>query len=57
MTRILFIVSSAREIVLADGASHDAGVFGAEALKSYDRFATAGIKVSVATVDGRPPQV
>jgi putative intracellular protease/amidase len=57
MTRILFIVSSAREIVLADGASHDAGVFGAEALKSYDRFATAGIKVSVASVDGRPPQV
>ena len=44
MTRILFVVSSAREIVLADGSSHEAGVFAAEALKPYDRFATAGIE-------------
>src|SRR5215469_6939494 len=54
--RILFVVSSAREIVLADGSSHEAGVFAAEALKPYDRFATAGIEVAVATVDGQPPQ-
>ena len=57
MTRILFVVSSAREIVLADGSSHEAGVFAAEALKPCDRFATAGIKVAVATVDGQPPQL
>jgi putative intracellular protease/amidase len=57
MTRILFVVSSAREIVLADGSSHEAGVFAAEALKPYDRFATAGIKIAVATVDGQPPQL
>ena len=57
MTRILFVVSSAREIVLADGSSHVVGVFGAEALKPYDRFATAGIKVAVATADGQPPQL
>jgi putative intracellular protease/amidase len=57
MTRILFIVSSAREIVLADGFSQEAGIFAAQALKPYDRFATAGIKVAVATVDGQPPQL
>ena len=57
MTRILFVVSSAREIVLADGASHEAGVFAAEALKPYDRLATARVEVVVATVDGQPPQL
>jgi hypothetical protein len=55
MTRILFVVSSAREIVLADGSSREAGVFAAEALKPYDRFATAGMKVAFATADGQPP--
>jgi putative intracellular protease/amidase len=57
MARILFVLSSAREIVLADGSSHEAGVFAAMALKPYDRFATTGINVTVATVDGQPPQL
>jgi len=56
MTRILFVVSSARAIVLADGSSHEAGVSAAEALKPYDRLANAGLEVAVATVDGQPPQ-
>jgi putative intracellular protease/amidase len=57
MTRILFVVSSARAIVLADGSSHEAGVFAAEVLKPYDRLANAGIEIAVATVDGQPPQL
>jgi putative intracellular protease/amidase/predicted ester cyclase len=57
MTRILFLVSSAHRIVLADGSSHDAGVFASDTLKPYDRFADAGAKIAVATVDGIPPQL
>jgi putative intracellular protease/amidase len=55
MMRILFLVSSARSIVLADGTSHEAGAFAAEVLKPYDRFAAAGAE-AVATADGKPPQ-
>jgi putative intracellular protease/amidase/predicted ester cyclase len=57
MTRILFLVSSARSIVLANGFSHDAGVFAADTLKPYDRFAAAGAEIVAATVDGNPPQL
>jgi putative intracellular protease/amidase/predicted ester cyclase len=57
MTRILFLVSSARRIVLANGSSHEAGVFAAETLKPYDRFAAAGAEIAMATVDGNPPQL
>jgi len=57
MTRILFLVSSAHSIVLADGSSHEAGIFASAALKPYDRFAAAGAEIAVATVDGKPPQL
>ncbi len=57
MTRILFPVSSARTIVLANGSSHEAGFFAEEALKPYDRFIAAGAEIAVATVDGKPPHV
>ncbi|WP_103382415.1 DJ-1/PfpI family protein [Pseudonocardia dioxanivorans] len=53
--RLLFLVSSAREIVLADGRAHVTGYFADEALTPYRRFADAGVEVVVATPDGRPP--
>jgi putative intracellular protease/amidase/ketosteroid isomerase-like protein len=57
MTRILFLLSSAHRIVLADGSSHEAGVFASDTLKPYERFAAAGAEIAVATVDGKPPQL
>jgi putative intracellular protease/amidase/ketosteroid isomerase-like protein len=57
MTRILFLVSSARSIVLANGSSRDAGVFAADVLKPYDRFSAAGAQIAVATLDGKQPQL
>src|SRR6516164_6640835 len=57
MTSILFLVSSAHRIVLADGSSHEAGVFASDTLKPYERFAAAGAEIAVATVDGKPPQL
>lgn len=52
--RLLFLVSSAREISLADGP-HVTGFFAEEALKPYQRFVDAGVDVVVATPDGAPP--
>jgi putative intracellular protease/amidase len=55
MTRIAYLVSSAREISLADGSTHPTGYFAEEALKPYERFAAAGFDVTVITPDGQPP--
>jgi putative intracellular protease/amidase len=55
MTRIAYLVSSAREIALADGSAHPTGYFAEEALKPYERFAAAGFDVTVITPDGQPP--
>lgn len=55
MPRLLMLVSSAREITLADGARHETGFFAEEAVIPYERFAAAGVDVTVATPDGRPP--
>jgi putative intracellular protease/amidase len=55
MPRLLMLVSSAREITLADGAQHETGFFAEEAIIPYERFAAAGVDVTVATPDGRPP--
>jgi putative intracellular protease/amidase len=55
MTRIAYLVSSAREIALADGTPHVTGYFAEEALKPYERFVAAGADVVVITPDGRPP--
>jgi putative intracellular protease/amidase len=55
MTRIAYLVSSAREITLADGTLHPTGYFAEEALKPYERFVAAGFDVTVITPDGRPP--
>lgn len=55
MPRILFLVSSAREIALADGTTHETGYFAEEALTPYKRFTESNVEVVVATPDGQPP--
>jgi putative intracellular protease/amidase len=55
MTRIAYLVTSAREMTLADGTTHPTGYFAEEALKPYERFEAAGFDVTVITPDGRPP--
>lgn len=55
MPRVLFLVSSAREMSLADGSPHVTGFFADEALTPYERFVEAGLDVVVATPDGEPP--
>ena len=55
MTRIAYLVTSARELTLADGTQHPTGYFAEEALKPYERFAAAGFDVTVITPDGQPP--
>jgi putative intracellular protease/amidase len=56
MTRIAYLVTSARELTLADGTAHPTGYFAEEALIPYERFAAAGFEVTVLTPDGQPPQ-
>jgi len=55
MTRIAYLVTSAREMTLADGTQHPTGYFAEEALKPYERFVAAGFEVTVITPDGKPP--
>ena len=55
--RILMIVSSARTIDLADGTEHETGYFIEEALVPTEHFAAAGAEVTIATPDGRVPNV
>ena len=55
MTRIAYLVTSAREMKLADGTRHPTGYFAEEALTPYERFTGAGFEVTVITPDGQPP--
>jgi len=55
MTRIAYLVTSAREMTLADGTAHPTGYFAEEALKPYERFTGAGFDVTVLTPGGQPP--
>lgn len=55
MPRVLFLVSSARELTFADGSTNVTGYFAEEALTPYERFTEAGVDVVVATADGKPP--
>src|ERR1700742_2055792 len=55
MTRIAYLVTSARELTLADGTQHPTGYFAEEALKPYERFADAGFDITVITPDGKSP--
>ena len=47
MTRIAYLVSSARDMTLADGTTHPTGYFAEEALKPYERFAAAGFDLMI----------
>lgn len=53
--RLLMIVSSAREMDVADGI-HPTGYWPEEVLKPFDRFVEAGLDIVVATPDGEAPQ-
>jgi putative intracellular protease/amidase len=55
MTSIAYLVTSARELTLADGTTHPTGYFAEEALKPYERFTAAGFDVTVITPDGQRP--
>jgi len=55
VARVLFLVSSARELQLADGTQHVTGYFAEEALTPYEKFEEAGVDIIVATPDGREP--
>lgn len=55
MPRLLFLVSSAREMELANGTKYETGYFADEALTPYERFVEAGVDVAVVTPDGRSP--
>ncbi|MDF3293241.1 DJ-1/PfpI family protein [Streptomyces silvisoli] len=55
MARIAYLVSSAKELALADGTRHPTGYFAEEALKPYERFCAAGHDVVVVTPDGLAP--
>jgi putative intracellular protease/amidase len=55
MTRIAYLVTSAREMTLADGSPHPTGYFTEEALKPYERFVAAGFDVVVITPHGELP--
>src|SRR5262245_22081066 len=55
MARILFLLSSARTIALADGSSCETGFFSEGLLKPYDRLTAAGAEIAISTVDGKPP--
>ncbi|WP_145228718.1 DJ-1/PfpI family protein [Rudaeicoccus suwonensis] len=56
MPRIAYLVSSAREIDLLTSSNHPTGYWAEEALKSYERFASAaGVEVVVFTPDGLAP--
>jgi putative intracellular protease/amidase len=55
MTRIAFLVSSAREIDLDESPGHPTGYWAEEALLPYERFVEAGADVVVMTPDGNAP--
>jgi putative intracellular protease/amidase len=55
MTHLAYLVTSAREMTLADGTAHPTGYFAEEAIKPYERFIAAGFDVTVITPDGQPP--
>lgn len=55
MPKILMIVSSAGEMTMADGSQHPTGVWTEELYRPLKRFEAAGVEVTVATPDGKPP--
>ena len=55
MIHVAYLITSAREMALADGSAHPTGYFAEEAIKPYERFIAAGFDITVITPDGQPP--
>ena len=55
MIHVAYLMTSAREMALADGSAHPTGYFAEEAIKPYERFIATGFDVTVITPDGQPP--
>ncbi|CAL9347381.1 type 1 glutamine amidotransferase domain-containing protein [Streptomyces sp. Tu 3180] len=57
MSRILFVVTGADRLTLADGTTHPTGFWAEEAVAPYEAFRAAGHEVVVATPGGVVPPV
>ena len=55
MARLLFVVSSATEMALADGSPHEIGYWPEEVYRPLHRYLEAEVDVVVATPDGEAP--
>lgn len=55
MARLLFVVSSATEMALADGTPHEIGYWPEEVYRPLHRYLEADVEVVVATPDGAAP--
>lgn len=57
MTKVLMVLTGAREWTLTDGTKHPTGFWAEEFVVPYTTFVDAGFEVSIATPGGVTPQV
>lgn len=57
MTRILILLTKAKELALLDGRTHPSGFWAEELVVPFERFVEAGYEVDIATVGGVRPTV
>jgi putative intracellular protease/amidase len=57
MTKVLIVLTGAKEWSLKDGSKHFGGVWSPEFVYPHDRFKKAGYEVVVATLGGVPASV
>ena len=57
MTKVLIVLTGAKEWSLKDGSKHFGGVWSPEFVYPHDRFTKAGYEVVVATLGGVPAPV
>jgi putative intracellular protease/amidase len=55
MTRVLILMTKAKELGLLDGRMHASGFWAEEFVVPYERFTAAGFEVDVATIGGIRP--
>jgi putative intracellular protease/amidase len=55
MTRVLILVTNAKELGLLDGRNHPSGFWAEEFVVPYERFLARGYEVDVATIGGIAP--
>jgi putative intracellular protease/amidase len=55
MTRVLILITKAKELGLLDGRMHASGFWAEEFVVPYERFTEAGFEVDVATIGGVRP--